>query len=200
MGATGYLLFALGYVLIALLMLPASLMTVAAGAIFGMTKGVILVSLSSTLAACVAFATSRWMLRDAIEPWIKRSPIFQAIDRAIELESFRAVILIRTSPVFPYNLTNYAFGITKLSFKEFALGSWLGMLPGTIVYVWVGSAANSIHQALSGDASGATATPRMVLFVVGAIATMATVTLIGKRAKQELDDIIAAGGDDIVER
>jgi uncharacterized membrane protein YdjX (TVP38/TMEM64 family) len=189
MGARGYLYFGLAYIVVALLLLPASLLTIGAGAIFGALEGVVLVSLSSTLAACVAFATSRWLLRDTLTPWIKRTPIFHALDRAIELEGFRAVLLIRTSPIFPYNFTNYVLGATRLPSREFALGSWIGMLPGTIVYVWIGSAATSIGQALSSDA--AASKPKLALFVVGTIATILTVTLIGKRAKKELEGILS---------
>lgn len=189
MGARGYLLFGLVYVVVALLLLPASLVTISAGAIFGALEGIVLVSLSSTLAACVAFATSRWLLRDFLTPWIKRAPIFHALDRAIELEGFRAVLLIRTSPLFPYSFTNYVLGATRLPAREFALGSWIGMLPGTLVYVWIGSAATSIGQALSSD--GVTSKPKLALFFVGVIATVITVTLIGKRAKKELEEILS---------
>ena len=123
------------YIVVCVLFLPGSVLTFGTGFIFKLFVGTITVSIGSTLGASAAFFLGRTFGRDWIAKKIAANEKFAAIDNAIGHQSFKIVLLTRLSPVFPFSLLNYAFGLTKVSFTKYILGSWLGMLPGTIMYV-----------------------------------------------------------------
>lgn len=125
--------------------LPGSAMTLAAGALFGSIKGVIVVSISATLGACLAFLVSRYFARKPIAGWLEGKEKFQKLDQLTETHGAIIVLLTRLVPLFPFNLLNYGFGLTRVRFATYAFWSWLGMLPGTVIYV-VG--ADAIFQGI----------------------------------------------------
>ena len=114
--------------------------TVAAGALFGSVVGVVVVSLASTTGAALAFLVARYLARDAVLRWVRRNPRYDAIDRAIGEGGWRVVALLRLSPLVPFNLQNYLYGLTAIRFWPCVLTSWAAMLPGTVVYVYLGHA------------------------------------------------------------
>src|SRR5437588_12172273 len=136
--ALALVVLALAYTPAALFLFPASLLTLGAGGLFGIVEGTLAVSLGSTLAACVVFLVGRTLARRWVEEKFAASPRFQALDRAVASKGFRIVLLTRLSPVFPYSLLNYAYSLTRVSFRDYFLASWIGMLPGTILYVSLG--------------------------------------------------------------
>ena len=150
-GPWGAVLFAAAYVPAAVLLVPGSLLTLGAGFLFGVVKGTAIVSLGSTAGAAAAFIVGRSIARDWVARRLAGRPTMAAIARAVEIEGFKIVLLTRLSPVLPFNLLNYAFGLTAVPLREYVLASWIGMLPGTIMYVYLGSAANSLAALLSGD-------------------------------------------------
>ena len=111
-----------------------------------------------------------------------------AIARAVETEGFKIVLLTRLSPVLPFNLLNYAFGLTAVPLRTYILASWIGMLPGTIMYVYLGSAAKSVAALLSGDQPHSTG--RQVLFVLGLAATVAATIIVTRTARRALNEIV----------
>ena len=145
LGPWGPLAFIAGYVLATVAFVPGSLLTLAAGAIFGLGPGIVYVFVAASLGACAAFGLSRTVARDAIERRLAGNARFAAIDRAIGAEGRKIVFLLRMSPVFPFSLLNYALGLTRVSFADYAFAC-LGMLPGTVLYVYLGS--------LAGEAAG----------------------------------------------
>src|SRR5687767_9949031 len=151
-GPWGPVLFAAAYVPAAVLFVPGSLLTLGAGFVFGLGKGTVVVSFGSTAGAAAAFIVARSFAHDWVAPHVARRPTLAAIGRAVETESFKVVLLTRLSPVFPFNLLNYAYGLTSVPFRTYVLASWIGMLPGTIMYVYLGSAGKSLATLLSGDA------------------------------------------------
>src|SRR6202048_2165442 len=150
-GLWGAVLFGLAYIPAAVLFLPASVLTLAAGFICGVVKGTIIVSLGSTAGAAAAFIVARTVGHRWVAGRMARHPALDAVGRAVEGEAFKVVLLTRLSPLFPYNLLNYAFGLSSVRFKTYVLASWIGMLPGTIMYVYLGSAARSVAALLSGE-------------------------------------------------
>ncbi|BAU43070.1 TVP38/TMEM64 family protein [Leptolyngbya sp. O-77] len=138
LGTTGILAFIVIYNLATLLFIPASLLTLGGGALYGILWGTVYVLLASTLGAVFAFLIGRYVARGWICQWIQAHPQFKAIDAAIAQEGLKIVFLTRLSPVFPFNLLNYLFGITCVSLKDYVIGS-LGMIPGTFLYVYFGS-------------------------------------------------------------
>lgn len=187
-GPWGAVLFAAAYVPAAVLLVPGSLLTLGAGFVFGVMKGTLIVSLGSTAGAAAAFIVGRSIARDWIARKLSSGPRMAAIARAVETEAFKIVLLTRLSPVLPFNLLNYAFGLTTVPFREYILASWIGMLPGTIMYVYLGSAANSLAALLSGDQPRSTG--QQVLFFSGLAATVAAALIVTRTARRALKEIV----------
>ena len=138
LGPWGPVVFIAAYVGAAVAFVPGSVLTVAAGAIFGLWAGTVYVFIGATLAACISFALARGALRSAIERRVEGNARLAAIDRAIAAEGRKIVFLLRLSPLFPFSLGNYALGLTRVRFADYALAC-IGMLPWTFVYVYLGA-------------------------------------------------------------
>lgn len=189
LGVWGPVVFILGYAAAAVAFVPGSLLTLAAGAIFGLVKGTIYTLIGATLGASAAFLVARYVARGAIERRIAGNARFAAIDRAVGREGFKIVALLRLSPIFPFNLLNYSLGLTKVGFWPYVAAS-IAMLPGTLLYVYYGKAAGSL-AALAGGAKTAKGTGSWVLLGVGLVATILVTTyvtrLAGKALRQQID-------------
>jgi uncharacterized membrane protein YdjX (TVP38/TMEM64 family) len=199
LGAWGLVAIAAAYTPQCLLFLPGSPLSLGAGFLFGVVRGVIAVSIGSTIGASAAFLAGRTLLRSWIEEKISRNEKFRAIDQAVGQQGFKIVLLTRLSPVFPFNLLNYAFGVTKVRFRDYVLASWIGMFPGTVLYVYLGSAVKNIADLVSGKVEGGTG--QTVFFFVGLTATLVVTVLVTRIAKQALDSSIAepVAGEEAVE-
>lgn len=194
LGAVGGAVFVVVYVLATVLFLPGLVLTVAAGFLFGLVWGTVAVSLASTLGAAAAFFIGRYLARDAVKKRVESAPRFHALYRAIEREGFRVVLLTRLVPLVPFNLLNYAYGLTDVSWRRYVLASWIGMLPGTVVYVYLGATAGTLARAFTADSPPDAAS--WGLWGLGLAAVAALVWLVTKRAKAELDDILEEPTDE----
>jgi len=181
LGPWGPILFVTLYILAAVFFIPGSVLTLGAGALFGVFWGSVYVSLGSTLGATAAFLVGRYFARGAISRKIDGNPRFAAIDKAVAVDGWKIVGLTRLSPVFPFTLLNYAFGITRVSLRDYVLASWIGMMPGTVMYVYLGSLA----QAATAQRSRTTA--EWVLYGVGLLATMVVTIYVTRVAKRALN-------------
>lgn len=181
-GPVGMAIFVLFYIVSTVLFIPGSALTLGAGAIFGLLWGTILVSVGSTLGATAAFVVGRYLARDWVAKKIERNAKFTAIDRAVGREGWKIVLLTRLSPVFPFSLLNYAYGLTKVTLPHYFFASWLGMLPGTVMYVYLGSLARLGVQVQE------TTTAEVVLRVVGLVATVLVTVYITKIARKALKE------------
>ena len=132
-------IFVAAYVSAVVLMVPGSALTLAAGYLFGAILGTILVSLGSTLGAALAFAIARSIGRERVRLRFGRDPRLSALDRAVADRGVWVVFLLRLSPLVPFNLLNYALGLTGIGFWRYVAASWVGMLPGTVLYVMIGA-------------------------------------------------------------
>lgn len=180
LGPWGVVLFIAIYVVATVLFIPGSVLTLGAGAVFGVAWGSVYVSVASTLGATGAFLVGRYLARDAIARKIAGNARFAVIDRAVANEGWKIVGLARLSPVFPFTLLNYAFGLTQVSLRDYVLASWIGMMPGTVMYVYLGSLA----QAASGER---TRTPgEWALYGVGLLATVIVTVFVTRLARQAL--------------
>ena len=198
LGVWGPIVFILGYAVAAVAFVPGSLLTLAAGAIFGLVKGTIYTLIGATLGASAAFLVARYVARRAIERKIAGNAKFAAIDKAVEREGFKIVALLRLSPIFPFNLLNYSLGLTKVGFLQYFAAS-IFMLPGTLLYVYYGKAAGSL-AALAGGGQTSKGTGSWVLLGVGLVATIVVTTFVtrlaGKALRQEIEDPAAPAGED----
>lgn len=189
LGTAGPVIFVGMYVIAAVLFLPGLILTLGAGALFGVVKGTIIVSISATLGATCAFLVGRHLARAWVEKKIHGNPRFKAIDEAVAREGWKIVGLTRLSPVFPFNLLNYAYGITKVSLRDYLLASWIGMIPGTIMYVYIGSLAGDL--ATLGMAKGPTTSAEWILRTVGLLATVTVTVYVTRMARKALDERVA---------
>lgn len=179
-GLVGVAVFVVLYVLATVLFLPGSVLTLGAGAIYGVVWGSLYVSLASTLGATAAFLIGRYLARDAVARKISQNERFAAIDEAVGREGWKIVMLIRLSPAFPFNLLNYAFGLTHVRLSHYVLASWIGMMPGTVMYVYLGSLAKA-----AASSEGRT-TGEWVLYGVGLLATVIVTVFVTRLAKKAL--------------
>ncbi|RMG55294.1 MAG: TVP38/TMEM64 family protein [Acidobacteria bacterium] len=161
LGAWGPVVFVFLYTLAVVAALPGSALTVAAGALFGSVLGVIVVSLGSTLGASLAFLVARYFARDAVAHWLSTNEKFRRLDELTERHGAIIVALTRLVPLFPFNLLNYGFGLTRVRFWTYVFWSWLCMLPGTVLYVvgadaiFSGVAEGKVPWTLIGTLAGA---------------------------------------------
>jgi uncharacterized membrane protein YdjX (TVP38/TMEM64 family) len=172
-----------------LLFIPGSPLTLFGGFAFGGTfRGLTVVtacvSLGSTLGASAAFLVGRTVARQWIETKMAGNLRFRAIDAAVGNQGFQVVLLTRLSPVFPFNLLNYAFGATRVSFRDYVLASWIGMLPGTIMYVYLGSTAGRLADVVTGTLAKSPA--QQTLFYAGLGATIVVTIVITRIARRAL--------------
>jgi uncharacterized membrane protein YdjX (TVP38/TMEM64 family) len=186
LGAIGGIVFIGIYIIATLAFLPAALLTLGAGVIFGVTWGSIYVFIGATLGAIAAFLVGRYLAQGWVKEKISSYKKFAIIDKAVSKEGLKIVLLVRLSPLFPFNLLNYAFGITSVSFQDYLIGS-VGMIPGTIMYVYLGSLVGDIALIGSKNQAG-NIILHWVIQIMGLIATIAVTVYVTKIAKKALKD------------
>lgn len=189
LGAVGAIAFILLYIVATVAFLPGSIVTLGAGVVFGVAAGSLYVFIGATLGATLAFLVGRYVARGWVSKKIAGNDKFKAIDEAVGREGFKIVLLTRLSPIFPFNLLNYAFGVTGVSLKDYFLGS-VGMIPGTIMYVYLGSLAGNLATLGTGDAP---TNPTVVwaIRIIGFIATVAVTLYVTRIARQALEEKVS---------
>src|SRR6266566_5169264 len=180
LGPWGPVIFVGIYIVATVFFIPGSVLTLGAGAVFGMGLGSVCVSISATLGATAAFLVGRYLARDGIARKIEKNEKFATIDRAVAEEGWKIVLLTRLSPVFPFTLLNYAFGLTRVKLSHYVLASWLGMMPGTVMYVYLGSLVNI------GAGHRQRTTGELVLYGVGLLATVTVAVPVTRVARKAL--------------
>jgi uncharacterized membrane protein YdjX (TVP38/TMEM64 family) len=184
LGPWGPLVFIAGYVVACVAFIPGSLLTLAAGALFGVAKGVAIVFVGASLGASAAFLIARYLARGAVERRVARNPKFAAIDRAIGREGRKIVLLLRLSPVFPFSLLNYGLGLTQVRFIDYLL-AMAGLLPGTLLYVYSGKLAGEV-AAVAGGAAPPRSAGYYAVLALGLCATIAVTAVITRTARRAL--------------
>lgn len=187
-GILGVLLLVLLYAVACLLLLPSSALTVAAGFLFGMVRGTIAASLGAILGATAAFLIARLIVRGWIEHRLTSHPKFRAIDRAIGDQGFKIVLLVRLCSFFPFALTSYLFGLTKVPLGRYVLASWLGRLPGILAWVYVGSIAKNLTDLAAGNDELRTADE--LLLGLGLVAMVTAAVVLGRIARAALREAV----------
>jgi uncharacterized membrane protein YdjX (TVP38/TMEM64 family) len=189
LGSTAPLVFVPSYIVACVLLIPGSILTIGAGFLFGVVRGSIYVSIAATLGATVAFLIGRYAARQWVAARLASYPKFKAVDEAVAREGWKIVALTRLSPLFPFNLLNYAFGLTKVRVCDYVVASWAGTLPGTIVYVFLGSLAGDLTRAATGEYQRSLA--EWALYALGLLATIVVavyVTRVSTRALKQFSE------------
>ncbi len=191
LGPTAAIAFIAIYTLATIALFPGSILTIGGGVLFGVVWGSIYVFVGATLGATGAFLVGRYLARDWVKGKIEQYPKFQAIDQAVKREGLKIAVLTRLSPVFPFVFLNYAYGITGVSLRDYIWGC-LGMIPGTVLYVYIGSLAGSLAS-LGSETQTGNPWLQWAAQLLGFIATIGVTVYITKIARQALAAEIATG-------
>ena len=179
LGLAGYGAFYAIYVVAALLFVPGAALTIAAGFLFGLLRGTAVVSLAATTAAGLAFLIARHAARGPVEARARKDRRFAAIDQAIGERGWKIVALLRLSPAVPFSLSNYFYGLTAIRFGPYLLTSWLAMLPGTVLYVYLGAAGKA---AARGEGRTPAENAYLALGLVATIVVTVYLTRVARKA------------------
>jgi uncharacterized membrane protein YdjX (TVP38/TMEM64 family) len=188
LGNWGPIAFIVIYNLATVFFIPASLLTLGGGVIFGVTCGSLYTFVSAIIGATIAFAIGRYLSRDWVIEQMAHHPKFKAIEEAVTRSGFKIVLLTRLCPIFPFNLLNYAFGVTQVSLKDYILGS-VGMIPGTIMYVYLGSIVGDLAMINSPEMmsmNSQTESIKWIINIASILTTIAVTIYLTKIARQAL--------------
>jgi len=186
MGVAGIFIFIGVYAIATVLLAPGSILTIGAGFAFGLWKGFVAVSAGATLGASLAFLVARFIARDKVEAVAKRNEKFRNIDHAIGKQGAKLIFLLRLSPVIPFNLSNYFYGLTGVKFWPYVLASWIGMMPGTFLYVYIGSAGKAAVAAAAGSEAVKHGWEYWTFLSIGLVATIIVTVWVTKIARDAL--------------
>jgi uncharacterized membrane protein YdjX (TVP38/TMEM64 family) len=190
LGVWGPAVFIVGYAAAVVAFVPGSLLTLAGGAIFGLGRGALYVFIAAVLGSSAAFLIARYVARSAIERRLAGNARFAAIDRAVGAEGRKIVFLLRLSPAFPFSLLNYALGLTRVRFADYLVAA-VGMIPGTLLYVYYGTAIGNV-AALAGGAPAQHDAAGTALFWVGLAATVVVTLVVTRTARKALSHVADA--------
>jgi uncharacterized membrane protein YdjX (TVP38/TMEM64 family) len=179
LGFWGPVVFVAAYVAVVVLMLPAFLLIMAGGAVFGVTEGSVLSLVGALLGGTAAFLIGRHYARATVERRVKAHPTLSALDRVIGEDGLKLVFLLRLSPAVPYVLTNYALGITRVRLRDFFIGTF-GLIPIVVTYAAYGSASGTTT---STDGSAAVSP---MMFAAGIAITVLLGLLLAKMVQKAL--------------
>jgi uncharacterized membrane protein YdjX (TVP38/TMEM64 family) len=185
LGTVGAIAFIVLYIIATVAFFPGSILTLGAGVIFGAVWGSLYVFIGATLGATSAFLVGRYLARNWVAEKIADNKKFAAIDQAVGKEGLKIVLLTRLSPIFPFNLLNYAFGITGVSLQDYFIGS-LGMIPGTIMYVYIGSLAGNLAM-IGTETQPTNPTLQWAIRILGLFATVAVTVYVTRIARKALE-------------
>jgi uncharacterized membrane protein YdjX (TVP38/TMEM64 family) len=188
LGTAAPVILVIVYILACVLLIPGSLITLGAGFLFGLLEGFVVVSIGSVVGATLAFLIGRTVARDWISEKVGKKPKFKAVDEAVGQRGLYIVLLTRLSPVFPFTLLNYFYGITAVKLRDYILASWIGMIPGTLMYVYLGSIVKNLTELAAGGRPQSSTTT--VIFWLGLVATVIVAVVITRIARRALNDVI----------
>jgi len=191
-GSVGVGVFVLAYVLATVLFLPGSILTLGAGFAYGVIEGAAIVWVAANAGAALAFLLGRTLAREWIAAKVAANPRFAAIDRAVGVQGLKIVLLTRLSPAFPFNLLNYAYGLTGVRFRDYLLASLVGMVPGTIMYVYLGSLITSVSELASGRTSAGA--PQQLFYFAGLVVTVIATVYVTRVARRALAEATRGAG------
>ena len=187
MGVAGIFIFIGFYAAATVVLAPGSILTVGAGLAFGLWKGFLAVTAGSTLGAALAFLVARFVAREKIEAIARRNVKFRRIDAAIGKEGAKLIFLLRLSPIVPFNVSNYFYGLTAVKFWPYVLASWIGMMPGAFLYVYIGATGKAAVSAATSSETAQHGWQYWTFMSVGLAATIIVTIWVTRIARDALD-------------
>lgn len=186
LGPWGPVAFILGYAAATVGFVPGSALTLLGGAVFGIVRGALYVFIGALLGTVLAFLAARYLVRPSVERRVAGNPRFARLDRAIGEQGRKVVFLLRLSPVIPFNLLNYALGVTRVRLADYVLAS-VGMIPGTLLYVYYGKVAGEV-AALAGGTAMERGAGYYGVLTLGLVATVAVTVVVSRMARRALNE------------
>lgn len=187
LGTIGMIVYGLFYIVATVLFVPGAITTIGSGFLFGLWWGTLVVNISATIGAALAFLIARYIARDWVHAKAEQNAKFNAIDKAIGKQGGKIVGLLRLSPALPFSLSNYLYGLTAVKFWSYVIATWLGTLPGTMMYVYFGAIGKAGLNAAT-DGTTANSPAQTAFLIVGLIATVAVTILITRVAQKALKE------------
>jgi uncharacterized membrane protein YdjX (TVP38/TMEM64 family) len=186
MGVAGIFIFIGFYAGATVLLVPGSILTIGAGFAFGLWEGFLAVSAGSTLGAALAFLVARFVARHKVETIARQNEKFRRIDNAMGKEGAKLIFLLRLSPVIPFNVSNYFYGLTAVKFWPYMLASWIGMMPGALLYVYIGVAGKAAVSVAASSEVVSHGWQYWTFTSIGLIATIIVTICVTKIARDAL--------------
>lgn len=181
-GPVGWVIFVVVYALTAFFLIPASILSIGAGVAYGLW-GFPLVVIGASLGSALSFLAARYVFHDRVQEKITHYPRFRAVNEAIRDEGWKVVILLRLSPALPFSLQNWFLGLTPVGFWPSQIATFFGIMPGTLLYIWVSSLGG---EAAAGNLSSDTSLARYLVLGLGLLATLVVTVVITRKAQQKL--------------
>lgn len=193
LGPWGPLALAVAYIPLTVMAVPASVLTLGGGYLFGLPVGFVADSIGATLGAVAAFLLGKTIGRSYVTSKLKDYPQFRAVAIAIQRSGFKIVLLLRLVPVLPFNMLNYLLCVTPVPLGEYTLASWLGMMPITFALVYVGTTLKDLSDVTHGWHEFSKA--RWALIISGLVMSVVLLICVTKVAKTALDKALAESED-----
>ncbi|XP_057956795.1 uncharacterized protein LOC131150213 [Malania oleifera] len=193
LGPWGPVMLAFAYIPLTVLAVPASVLTLGGGYLFGLSVGFVADSIGATFGAAAAFQLGRTIGRSYVISKLKNYPQFQAVAIAIQRSGFKIVLLLRLVPLLPFNMLNYLLSVTPVSLGEYALASWLGMMPITLALVYIGTTLKDLSDVTHGWSTFSTS--RWVFLIAGLVVSVILMVCVTKVAKSALEKALAENED-----
>ncbi|GAB2210284.1 hypothetical protein Droror1_Dr00015547 [Drosera rotundifolia] len=193
LGPWGPLVLAVAYVPLTVLAVPASILTLGGGYLYGLPVGFVADSFGATLGASAAFLLGRTIGRSFVLSKIKDYPKFRAVAIAIQRSGFKIVLLLRLVPLLPFNILNYLLSVTPVALWEYALASWLGMMPITFALVYVGTTLKDLSDVTHGWHEFSPS--RWIFLVASLLVSVILIVCVTRVAKNALDKALLENND-----
>ncbi|KAK2394070.1 TVP38/TMEM64 family membrane protein [Trifolium repens] len=193
LGRWGPLVLAVAYIPLTVLAVPASVLTLGGGYLFGLPLGFVADSIGATVGAGAAFLLGRTIGRPFVVSRLKDYPQFRSVAIAIRRSGFKIVLLLRLVPLLPFNMLNYLLSVTPVSLVEYMLASWLGMMPITLALVYVGTTLKDLSDVTHGW--GEFSKTRWAFIIIGLVISVVLMICVTKVAKSALDKALAENED-----
>ncbi|KAJ8636591.1 hypothetical protein MRB53_010858 [Persea americana] len=189
LGPWGPLVLAVSYIPLTVLAVPASVLTLGGGYLFGLPIGFIADSIGATIGAVAAFYLGRTIGRSCVISKLKDYPQFQAVAVATQRSGFKIVLLLRLVPLLPFNMLNYLLSVTPVGIGEYIMASWLGMMPITLALVYIGTTLKDLSDVTHGWSDRSSAS--WVVLILGVVVSVILMICVTKVAKTALDKALA---------
>lgn len=192
LGLWGPLVLAIAYIPLTILAVPASILTLGGGYLFGLPLGFVADSIGATMGATAAFMLGRTIGRSYVLSKLKDYPKFQAVAIAIQRSGFKIVLLLRLVPMLPFNMLNYLLSVTPIGVVEYMLASWLGMMPITLALVYIGTTLKDLSDVTHGWSEFSTT--RWMIIIAGLVVSLVLMICVTKVARGALEKALAEDG------